>query len=174
MSSQFPIALVLMTMLFSPGFRAACQIVRCTSCPSTCIAVSGRAGQRFSHAPHPMHLSSFTVGILREFLSSGFLCTILMAPAGQCLAQLPQLTSSVFTTHRLRSTTACPICTDDFSSRFMAIMAPAGQTSEHFVHSGLQYPLSYDISGCMRVASDAEGLRTLLGHALTHSWQAVQ
>jgi hypothetical protein len=46
--------------------------------------------------------------------------------------------------------------------------------SEHLVHSGRQYPLSYDISGCMRVMIDVDGLNTWLGHTLTQSWHAVQ
>jgi hypothetical protein len=107
-----------------------------------------------------MHLSSFTTGILNDFGSSGSLRTMLIAPAGQCLAQLPQLTSSVFTTQLSRQTTACPICIDDFSSTVIGLMAPAGQTLEHFVHSGRQYPLSNDISGCMKFISDVEGLST--------------
>ena len=47
------------------------------------MALIGLAGQRFSQAPQPIHLSSFTVGIIRDLGSSGFLRTILMAPAGQ-------------------------------------------------------------------------------------------
>ena len=138
------------------------------------MAVRGLAGQRFSHAPHPMHLSSFTVGIISDFGSSGFFFTILIAPAGQWRAQLPHFTSSVFTTQASRLTTAWPIWIDDFSSLVIGLMAPAGQMSEHLVHSGRQYPLSYDISGIMRVMSDVEGLSTWLGHTLTQSWQAVQ
>ena len=37
-------------------------ILCCSSIPSTIIADSGRAGQRFSHAPHPMHRASLTIG----------------------------------------------------------------------------------------------------------------
>ena len=33
-------------------------------------------------------------------------------------------------------------CTDDFCSKEMGLMAPVGQTVEHLLHSGLQYPLS--------------------------------
>ena len=138
------------------------------------MAVKGLAGHRFSHAPHPMHLSSLTVGIRREFSSSGFFLTIRIAFAGQCLAQLPQLTPSLFTTQLSRLTTAWPICIDVFSSTVTGLMAPAGQTCEQFVHSGRQYPLSKDISGCMKFSRDVDGLRTLLGQLLTHSWHAVQ
>ena len=63
---------------------------------------------------------------------------------------------------------------DDFSALSIFRIAPAGQTSEHFVHSGRQYPRSYDSVGCMNVSSDWEGRKTSFGHAETHSWQAVQ
>ena len=53
-------------------------------------------------------------------------------------------------------------------------IAPEGQTSEHFVHSGLHQPFSYDISGCISVMRFPEGLKTWLGHTVTHSWHAVQ
>jgi hypothetical protein len=46
--------------------------------------------------------------------------------------------------------------------------------SEHLVHSGRQYPLSYDISGCIKVIRDVDGLRTWLGQTLTQSWHDVQ
>ena len=117
-------------------------MVLCTSCPSICMAAAGLAGQRFSHAPHPMHFSSLSAGIRGESLSSGYFLTILIAPVGQCLAQFPHFTLSVLTTHASGSITACPICMDDFSSIVTGSMAPAGQTSEHLVHSGLQYPFS--------------------------------
>ena len=151
---------------------------RCTWIPSTWIALNGLAGHRFSQAPHPIHSSSFTIGTIL-MLPSGCLnpplfSTILMAPDGQCLAQLPQLTPSVFTTQLSRFTTACPIWIDDFSSLVIGRIAPAGQMSEHLVHSGRQYPLSYDISGCISVRSDVEGLRTWFGHTLTQSWHDVQ
>jgi hypothetical protein len=64
------------------------------------MALIGLEGQRFSQAPQPMHFSSFTVGIRRLSLFSGSLRTIMMAPTGQCLAQLPQLTVSLFTMHK--------------------------------------------------------------------------
>ena len=64
------------------------------------MALIGRDGQRFSHAPQPMHFSSLTDGILGLFSSSGFFLTILMAPTGQWWAQFPQLTPSRFTTQR--------------------------------------------------------------------------
>ena len=62
---------------------------------------------------------------------------------------------------------------DDFSSRVTGVIAPAGQTSLHRVHSGRQNPRSNDISGCMRVASEEEGRRTPLGQDDTQSWQPV-
>lgn len=120
-----------------------------------------------------MHLPPRTAGISSESGSSGFFLTILMACEGQCLAQLPQLTSSVFTIQRSRLTTARPICMEDFSSTLTGRMAPAGQMSEQLVHSGRHHPLSYDISGCIRFINDVDGLSTLFGHTLTHSWQAV-
>ena len=107
-------------------------------------------------------------------MSSGFFFTMLIAFAGQCLAQLPQSTSSALATQRLRLTTACPIWIEDFSSALIGLMAPAGHTSAHIVHSGRQYPFSYDISGCISVAKDDDGRSTLFGHALTQSWQPVQ
>jgi hypothetical protein len=106
--------------------------------PSMWIAVNGLAGQTFSHAPQPMHLLSLMVGILSEFSSEGSLRTILTACAGQCLAQFPQLTLSVFTIQRSWFTTASPIWIDDFSTLFTLQIAPVGQTSEQRVHSGRQ------------------------------------
>jgi hypothetical protein len=102
------------------------------------MAVNGLAGQRFSQAPHPMHFSSFTVGIMSESLSSGFFLTNLMAPAGQWRAQFPHFTPSVFTTQCFRFTTAWPIWIDDFSSLVIGLIAPAGHTCEHLLHSGRQ------------------------------------
>ena len=37
---------------------------------------------------------------------------------------------------------------------------PCGHTSEHLVHSGRQYPRSYDISGCMKVIRLPDGRKT--------------
>ena len=70
--------------------------------------------------------------------------------------------------------TAWPIRADDFSSMVIGRIAPAGHTSEQRVHSGRQYPRSYDISGCISLAGSVEGRSTLLGQADTQSWQAVQ
>jgi hypothetical protein len=61
--------------------------------------------------------------------------------------------------------TACPIWIDDFSSIVIGLIAPAGHTCEQFVHSGRQYPRSYDISGCIKVSRAVDGLRTLFGQA---------
>lgn len=149
-------------------------MVLCIWCPSTYIALKGRDGHRYSHAPQPMQRSVFMTGIRNESLSPGSMATICIAPAGQWRAQLPQCTLSVITTQFFLIHTACPICMADLSARVIRCTAPAGQTSEHFVHSGRQYPCSYDIWGCMNVSNDAEGRNTLLGHAETHSWQPVQ
>ena len=99
---------------------------------------------------------------------------MIIAPEGQCLAQFPQLTPSVFTTHKERSVTALPICMELFSSMLIGRMAPAGHTEEHSVHSGLQYPFSNPIWGIMKDESDEDGLSTPLGQLLTQSWQATQ
>ena len=124
------------------------------------MAVNGLAGHTFSQAPHPIHFCSLIVGIFNEFSSDGSLRTILTALAGQCLAQFPQFTLSVLTMQLSRFTTARPICIEDFSTLVTGFMAPAGQMSEHSVHSGRQYPLSYPISGSMKVSKAAEGLST--------------
>ena len=62
----------------------------------------------------------------------------------------------------------------DLSARVMGFIAPVGQTSPHLVHSGRQYPRSYDIVGCMNVDKSVDGRSTPLGQFDTHSWQAVQ
>ena len=135
-------------------------MVLCTSCPSTYMAENGRAGQRFSQAPHPMHLVSFTAGTKGVFSSSSSMGTISIAPTGQCLSQFPHSTPSVTATQFFFIHTACPICVDDFKSKLMGFMAPVGQTVEHLLHSGLQYPLSYDITGCISVTNPPEGRST--------------
>ena len=125
------------------------QISPCTMLPSTYIAVNGLAGQRFSQAPQPMHLSVFITGMRISGLSlpssrpPRYLCrprkgTICIAPVGQCRAQLPHFTPSVRGMQFSLTQTACPIRIDDFSSAETGRMAPAGQNSDHFVHSGLQ------------------------------------
>ena len=124
------------------------------------MALNGLAGHRFSHAPHPMQRSGLTTGILRDSRSPGTECTICMAPDGQCLAQFPHETPSVFTTQFSYITTACPICIEDFSACVIGLIGPDGHTSEHFVHSGLHQPLSKDISGCMKVSREEDGLNT--------------
>lgn len=62
----------------------------------------------------------------------------------------------------------------DFSATVIGCIAPAGQTCEHLLHSGRQYPRSYDISGCISLVKSVDGRSTPLGHADTHSWQPVQ
>lgn len=121
-----------------------------------------------------MHFSVSTEGMRLEFLSSGFLRIIFIAPAGQWREQFPQSTSSVLTMQFSLIHTACPVCMEDFSSLSIPVMAPAGHTSEHFVHSGRQYPFLKLISGCMSLMRLSEGTSTLFGHTDTHSWHAVQ
>ena len=62
----------------------------------------------------------------------------------------------------------------DFSSLVTGRIAPAGQTFEHLVHSGRQYPLVNSISGCISVLTSPDGFSTLFGQAPTQSWQAMQ
>ena len=52
------------------------------------LALIGRTGQRFSHAPQPMQISSLTTGTCLP----ARLVTILIAPTGQCRTQFPQST----------------------------------------------------------------------------------
>lgn len=138
------------------------------------MALNGRDGQRFSQAPHPMHRSVSTTGILGEFSSLASDCTIVMAPTGQWRAQLPHSTPSVRGRQFSLIHTACPICMADLSAAVIGSIAPAGQTSEHRVHSGLQYPRSYDDSGCMSEVMSVDGLSTPFGQTETHNWHAVQ
>ena len=167
------------------------QISLCTSCPSTCIALMGFEGQRFSHAPQPMHFSSLTTG-MRRTLSRGISLlsasshrrpsrctpawsgTICMAPAGHLRAQSPHGLPSLTGTQRLRVHTACPTCMAVRSSTVTGCMADVGHTSEHRVHSGRQYPRSKLTSGCMKWSRLLLGRSTSLGHALMQSWHAVQ
>ena len=85
-----------------------------------------------------MQRSVLTIGIFGESGSAVSDGTIVMASDGQWRAQLPQSTPSVRGTQLARIQTAWPICTDDFSAAVTGRIAPAGQTSEHFVHSGRQ------------------------------------
>ena len=138
------------------------------------MALKGRAGQRFSHAPHPMQRSMLMAGMRGERLFPSSELTICIAPVGQWRAQFPQFTPSVMETQFFMINTAWPTWVEDFCSRVIGRMAPVGHTSEHFVHSGRQYPRSYDISGCISRSSLVEGESTPFGHADTHNWQAVQ
>ena len=138
------------------------------------MALKGRAGQRFSHAPQPIHLSVLTTAIFGEFSSAASFATICMAPEGQCRAQLPHSTPSVRGMQFFLTHTAGPILVEDFCSAVIGRMALVGHTSAQRVHSGRQYPRSYDISGCMNRESSVEGRSTPLGHADTHSWHEVQ
>ena len=56
----------------------------------------------------------------------------------------------------------------------IGLMAPAGHTIEHSLHSVEQNPRSKTISGCIRLVSESDGFNTFSGHALTQSWHAVQ
>ena len=64
--------------------------------------------------------------------------TISIAFVGQWREQLPHSTPSVIGTQLAFTHTAWPIWTDDLSSFVIGRIAPAGHTSEHFVHSGRQ------------------------------------
>ena len=138
------------------------------------MALKGLAGHKCSHLPHPIHFSVSIAGT-SAFLPSGVVySTIWIAHAGQWRAQAPH-ESPLATGMQLSAIhTACPICIAVLSSGCIGRMAPVGQTWEQRVHSGLQKPRSKDISGCMNRKGSEEGRSTLLGHALTHSWQAVQ
>lgn len=138
------------------------------------MALNGRAGQRCSQAPQPMHRSVLMAGIFSERLSPSTEGIICMAPVGQWRAQLPQACPSVKGMQFFLTHTAWPIWVDDFTSRVIGRMAPVGHTSEHLVHSGRQYPRSYVISGCISRVRSVDGVSTPLGHTDTHSWQAVQ
>ena len=138
------------------------------------MALNGRAGQRFSQAPQPIQRSTFTIGTFNESGLAASEGTIVIAPTGQCRAQLPHATPSRNGTQFFSTHTAWPICVADSSAGVSFSIAPAGHTSEHFVHSGRQYPLSYDISGCINVSSLVEGRNTSFGQTETQSWQAVQ
>ena len=102
------------------------------------MALNGRAGQRFSHAPQPMHRSALTAGIFGEAGSPGTDGIICIAPVGQCRAQLPHSTPSVSGTQLAFTHTACPIWVADLSGTVIGFIAPVGQTSEQRVHSGRQ------------------------------------
>ena len=138
-------------------------------CPSTYIALNGRDGHKFSHAPHPMQRASLIAGIFTELSSPTFEGIIVIAPAGQWRAQLPHSTPSVNGTQFFFIHTACPIRIELFSSIVIGLIAPVGQTSEQRVHSGRQYPLSYDISGCINDINPVDGRNTPFGHADTHN-----
>ena len=116
-----------------------------------------------------MQRSVLTAGIFNEFSSSGFIGIIVIAPAGQLREHKPHDTPSVSTIQLSLIHTALPIWIEDFSSLVILHIAPVGQTSEQRVHSGRQYPRSYELSGCINVERSEEGLNTLLGHSETHS-----
>ena len=121
-----------------------------------------------------MQRSVFTAGILIDSGSLASIGTMRMAPEGQWRAQLPHDTPSVTGRQFFLTQTACPIRVEDFSATVSGRMASVGHTSEQRVHSGRQYPRSYDSSGCIRCSKSAEGRSTWLGQTETHNWQAVQ
>ena len=147
-------------------------MVRCCSMPSTTMALTGRTGQRFSQAPQPMQRSASTTGPYFG-CSPPSKGTMLMAPAGQWRAQLPQCLPS-FIRQFSRMTLAVPIFVLLFSARSRSRMASVGHTSEQRLHSGRQYPCSYPISGCMKWFNSVDGLNTPFGHCAMHSSHAVQ
>jgi len=59
------------------------------------MALNGLAGHTYSQVPQPMHIALLTAGTMGDVSSSGLLGTIMMAPAGQWRAQLPQFTPSL-------------------------------------------------------------------------------
>ena len=59
------------------------------------MALNGREGHKFSHAPQPIHLSSLITGIFTDWESFESDGTILIAPTGQWRAQFPHSTPSV-------------------------------------------------------------------------------
>ena len=121
-----------------------------------------------------MQRSVLTTGIFNDFSSSASIGTINMAPVGQWRAQFPHDTPSETGKQFFLTHTACPILVDDFSSLVIGLIALVGQTSEQRVHSGRQYPRSYDISGCMKCDKSDDGRNTPFGHAETQSWHDVQ
>ena len=102
------------------------------------IAASGRAGQRFSHAPHPRQRASSTTGTLGDFGFFGSFATIEIAPDGHWRKQLSHGILSVFTMQRSECQTALPICSDDCWAGVIGSIAPAGQTFEHSTQSTAQ------------------------------------
>jgi hypothetical protein len=86
------------------------------------------------------------MGIFNES-SSAFFGILLIAAVGHLREQRSQLSLLVFTMQKCGSQTATPICVADFSALVMRLIAPVGQTSEHFTHSGRQYPRSKDMCG---------------------------
>jgi len=127
----------------------------------------------YSQPPQPTQISASTWGIVRPFLNA----TIFTACVGQCSEQAPQLVPFVFTTQRSGTKVTFPSCRRCFCSRVIGRSAPVGHTFAQAVQSKLQKPLSKDIVGIiipLRPYSVKAGFRTFDGHAVTHSWHAVQ
>lgn len=149
-------------------------MVLCFSIPSTYIALKGRAGQTYSHAPHPMQRSVSIIGIIGTFLSPSFFFIIFIAPFGQWRSQLLHVTLSLFAMQLSEIHTAVPILMELFCSVAIGFIALLGQISAQTVHVGRQNPRSNDISGCINLSRLFVGLSTLFGHFDTHNWHAVQ
>jgi hypothetical protein len=114
------------------------------------------------------------MGMRGAFPSASFFLIIFIAPLGQCLSQLLQVTPSLLAMQLSAIHTAVPIFVALFCSGTMGFIAPLGHTSAQAVQAVRQKPLSNDISGCMNRSMLLDGLSTLLGHFDTHNWQAVQ
>ena len=137
--------------------------------PSTKMALNGRAGHTYSHAPQPKQRSASIMGMRGAFPSASFFLIIFIAPLGQCLSQLLHVTPSLLAMQLSAIHTAVPIFVALFSSGTMGFIAPLGHTSAQAVQAVRQKPRSNDISGCMKRSMLFEGLSTLFGHFDTHN-----
>ena len=140
------------------------QPVRCSSNPLMTIAGRGLAGQRFSQAPHPMHLPKSM---------TGFPSARTIAFTGQCRSQAVHKTLPFTATQRSLCHVAQPILVRSLSVSGTTAMAPAGHASAQCVQAGRQYPRSKPISGTGKRTSPPDGLNTFSGHAATQSWHPM-
>ena len=88
------------------------------------MAGRGLAGQRFSQAPHPMHLAESRTGTPS---------TRAIALVGQCRSQAVQRIFSLAATQRSLCHEARPIGVRSFSSSESLTIAPAGHTAKGVV-----------------------------------------
>ena len=128
------------------------------------MAGKGLAGQRFSHAPHPIHLPESIAGTPS---------TRDIAFTGQCRSQAVHRTLSFAAMQRSLCQMARPICVRSRVSSESATIAPAGHAAAQRVHAGRQYPYSKPISGTGKRPSPADGRNTFSGHAVTQSWHPM-